>query len=280
MKWAGHRFTFDFHRTKPPLIMGIINVTPDSFSDGALFYNADDAYKQACSLVSQGADIIDIGAESTRPGSLRVSTEEEQQRLLPVVEKVVRALNVPVSIDTCKAEVARTCLDCGASIINDVSGLKADPSMATVIKEYNAGVVIMHMRGTPATMQQQTQYTNLIEDIKDELESSLNIAHAAGIDNEAIAIDPGIGFAKTTEQNVEIINELKQFLSLNYPIVIGTSRKSFIGNILNREVNDRIAGTLASNACAVDNGAHILRVHDVKETHDFFAMMNMIASTI
>jgi len=278
MKWAARRFAYDFSTIQRPLIMGIVNVTPDSFSDGALFYNADDAYKHACLLASQGADIIDIGAESTRPGSLKISSEEEQKRLLPVLEKVTQSLSIPISIDTCKAEVARACLDRGAAIINDVSGLAADQSMAAVIKEFEAGVVIMHMRGTPATMQQHTQYAELINDIKGELQESLDTAQKAGIAREAIAIDPGIGFAKTAEQNVAVLHQLKQFLQLNYPVVIGASRKSFIGSLLNREVNDRMAGTLASNAYAVNNGAHILRVHDVKETRDFFEMMNIITS--
>jgi len=195
-----------------------------------------------------------------------------------VLEKVTQSLSIPISIDTCKAEVARACLDRGAAIINDVSGLAADQSMAAVIKEFEAGVVIMHMRGTPATMQQHTQYAELINDIKGELQESLDTAQKAGIAREAIAIDPGIGFAKTAEQNVAVLHQLKQFLQLNYPVVIGASRKSFIGSLLNREVNDRMAGTLASNAYAVNNGAHILRVHDVKETRDFFEMMNIITS--
>ncbi len=251
-----------FQRTH---IMGILNITPDSFSDAGLFYDPELAVEQALTMEQDGADIIDIGGESTRPGSVPVTENEEIDRIIPVIEKLVSLLKIPVSVDTYKSGVARKALQAGAKIVNDISGLQFDPQMANVVAEYNAGIVIMHIKGSPRDMQKNPQYTDLIEEIIDYLNKGITIAHQAGIRDQQIVIDPGIGFGKKLQDNLTIIRELRQFQPLNCPILVGPSRKSFIGDILGLPVDQRLEGTIAASAACILNGANILRVHDVKQ---------------
>lgn len=243
--------------------MGILNVTPDSFSDGGRYLDTDKAVKRALEIEKEGADIIDIGGESTRPGALPLSHEEELGRVIPVIEKLKNRLRIPISIDTYKAEVARAAIQAGASIINDISGLRFDPDIATVAAEYDVPVVIMHIKGTPGNMQVNPVYQDLIGEILHFLEDGISIAQKAGIDEDMIIIDPGIGFGKTFEHNLEIINRLDEFKSLGMPVLFGPSRKSFIGKILDLPADDRLEGTAAAVAIGIIKGANIVRVHDV-----------------
>ena len=246
--------------------MGILNVTPDSFSDGGLFFDGSAAIDHALRMAEDGADIIDIGGESTRPGSEPVAVEEEQRRTIPVIEAIARRIAIPISIDTCKAAVAKRALDAGASMVNDVSGLRNDPEMSSVVSEYKVPVVIMHMKGTPKDMQVSPQYNALIPEILDYLREGIRLAVGAGIAGDLILIDPGIGFGKTFEQNLDIIHNLREFTLLERPLLIGVSRKAFIGKILGDvPPGERLEGTAAAVAIAILNGAHIVRVHDVKE---------------
>ncbi len=256
--------------------MGILNLTPDSFSDGGKFLNPDEALKRALELVAQGADIIDIGAESTRPGAKPVSFEEEKERLFPALDEILKEIRIPVSLDTTKSKIAKLGLERGVSIVNDVSGLKSDPDMAQVVREYEAGVVLMHRRGTAETMQSFTHYNSLIDDILDELAESIRIAEKSGISFEQIAIDPGLGFSKTPEQNFEIIKSLPRFKQFKRPIVFGASRKSFLRNLTGERPEDRINASTAIAALAVERGADILRVHDVQATRDAILMTKEI----
>lgn len=244
------------------LIMGVLNITPDSFSDGNLFMNLDDAISHAKQMVKDGADIIDVGGESTRPGSLRISEKEELKRVRHVVEALSKEINALISIDTYKPKVAEECLKRGARIVNDITGL-AEQKMLDVVKKYDASVVVMHMKGKPKDMQENPQYGDVVVDIKKFLKGRIAKARMAGI--KEVIVDPGIGFGKTAEHNLQIINRLREFTELKCPILIGTSRKSFIGNVTGLNVNERLEGTLASVAIAVMNGANIVRVHDVKE---------------
>ncbi|MEK6690990.1 MAG: dihydropteroate synthase [Nitrospirota bacterium] len=243
--------------------MGILNVTPDSFSDGGLYLNTDKAVERSFEIEKEGADIIDIGGESTRPGALPLSPEEELSRVVPVIEKLKSRLRIPISIDTYKAEVAREAIKAGASIINDISGLRFDPEIASVSAEYDVPVVIMHIKGTPRDMQINPVYQDLIGEIRHFLEEGISIAQKAGVDDDMIIIDPGIGFGKTFEHNLEIINRLDEFRSLGMPILLGPSRKSFIGKILDLPPGDRLEGTAAAVAIGIMKGANIVRVHDV-----------------
>ncbi len=246
--------------------MGILNVTPDSFSDGGSFMKVDTAVEHAINMVEEGADIIDIGGESTRPGSDAITVSEEIERVIPVIEKLSDRIRVPLSIDTYKAEVAQKAIDAGASIINDISGLRFDPDMPGVVSRNEVPVVIMHIKGTPKNMQTKPIYGNLIEEIIEYLEESILIAEKAGIHDEKIIVDPGIGFGKTFEDNLEIIKELSEFKRLGKPVLIGASRKAFIGKVLGDvAVGDRVEGTAATVAISIMNGADIVRVHDVKE---------------
>ncbi len=256
--------SYNLELGKRTLIMGILNVTPDSFSDGGLYNRLDKALDHAEKMVEDGADIIDIGGESSRPGSEPVPENIELERILPVIEKLAKKVNVPLSIDTYKASVARRALDAGACLVNDISALE-DPNMADVLAEYNVPIVLMHKQGTPRDMQVNPSYNSLIPEIIGYLKSRIQIALDRGIQSDQIIIDPGIGFGKTTEHNLEILRKLKEFKSLNKPILIGTSRKSFIGKILNLPIEDRLEGTSATVAIAIANGADIIRVHDVKE---------------
>ena len=247
------------------LIMGIVNVTPDSFSDGGHFLEPDKAAAHAIRLENEGADIIDFGGQSTRPGSDPVSQTEEMDRVLPVIERAVKDLSIPISIDTTRASVAKEALSLGAHIANDISGLKYDPRLANVTAQFGAGIILMHIRKTPKTMQDDTNYRNLFNEICRYLEDGIQIAVSAGIPHQNIAVDPGIGFGKSVMDNFRLIDRLQKLRDLDCPIVVGPSRKSFIGNVLNLPTDQRIWGTAAAVACSVIQGADIVRVHDVGE---------------
>jgi dihydropteroate synthase len=259
--------------------MGILNVTPDSFSDGGSFIDPRAAVDHALEMADQGADIIDIGGESTRPGAEPVSAADEIRRTVPVIEKIREQSDIPVSIDTTKSEVAALALEAGADIINDVSALELDPDMAALAAESGAGVILMHMQGTPGTMQSNPSYGNVLEEIRDYLESRSGAAIQRGIARDRIVIDPGIGFGKTTEHNLTLLRELPALAECGYPVLIGASRKNFIGQLTGRKAPaDRRAGSLGAAAWAVVNGAHILRVHDVLDTCDICRMLDTFIS--
>jgi dihydropteroate synthase len=247
-------------------IMGILNVTPDSFSDGGLYLDRDKAVTRALRMEDEGADIIDVGGESTRPGSEAVPVDEEIKRVVPVIEEVAKRVKVPISIDTYKSRVAELAIQAGASIVNDISGLRFDRRMPDVVARHGVAVVIMHIKGTPKDMQQNPTYTALIPEIIEYLRGGIMIARRAGVAEERIIIDPGIGFGKTVEHNLEIIRRLDEFTGLEKPILIGPSRKSFIGTTLGGlPVTERLEGTAAAVAIGIFNGANIVRVHDVRE---------------
>ena len=249
----------------PVAVMGILNVTPDSFSDGGQYNRVDAAIQRAIQMVEEGADIIDIGGESSRPGSRRLNSAEELERIMPVLSGIKEVSDIPVSVDTYKPEVAEKALDKGAEIINDIYGLRKK-GMAKVISDHDAGTIIMHMQGDPDNMQNNPHYRDVIGDIIRFLRTQTDNAVKEGIPPESIAIDPGIGFGKTVEHNLEIMKELDSFRSLGYPILIGASRKSFIGKTLDLPVEERLEGSLAMAALAVSKGASIIRAHDVRET--------------
>ncbi len=244
-------------------IMGILNVTPDSFSDGGLYFSTQSAIDRALEIINHGADFIDIGGESTRPGSLPVSAEEEMERVLPVIEELVKNTSVPISIDTTKSEVAEKALQLGAVIVNDISAMNFDSKMVDIVAKYNASVILMHIKGTPKDMQQNPEYKDLIGEIFEYLKRSCEIAKSKNITQ--IIVDPGIGFGKKLEHNIEIFKQLSAFKTLGYPVLVGPSRKSFIGQILNLPVDQRLEGTAAAVAVSILRGANIVRVHDVKE---------------
>jgi len=247
--------------------MGVLNVTPDSFFDNGRFFDKKKAVRHASEMAADGADIIDVGGESTRPGAKEVSAKEELARVVPVIEALTGKIKTPISIDTRKANVAEAAIKAGAQVVNDVSALRHDLSMADIIAKHGAAVILMHMKGTPESMQRSPRYKNIIKEILAHLKGSIRIAAAAGIKKEDIVIDPGIGFGKTLEHNLEILRELKKFGSLGCPVCIGTSRKSFIAKLLvSDDPDDRLDGTMATCAIAIMNGASILRVHDVKKT--------------
>ena len=246
-------------------IMGILNTTPDSFSDGGRYLDPELAVERALQMAEEGAHIIDIGGESTRPGSSPVPLEEELRRVVPVIEKIAKEIDIPISIDSSKAEVAKRALDAGADIINDISGLHADDKMAGVAATAGCPIILMHMQGTPADMQQNPVYGSLIDEILSSLEESIDIAAKAGIASDKIIIDPGIGFGKTLSDNLQIINRADEFKALGKPLLIGPSRKSFIGDILGDKKEDRMEGTLAACILSMARGVQIIRVHDVKE---------------
>ena len=243
--------------------MGVVNVTPDSFSDGGLYLEKKKAVQRALELVGEGADIVDVGGESTRPGSDPIPAKEEIRRLIPVISSVREKTDVLISVDTTKSEVAEAALDAGASIINDISSLRVDPEMASLVVQRDAPVILMHMKGTPKTMQINPSYTDLLEEVKSFLRERIELALASGFKKEKIIIDPGIGFGKRYEDNLTLINNLLVFEDLDRPILVGPSRKSFIGKILNLPPLERIEGTIASSIISIIRGAHILRVHDV-----------------
>ena len=258
--------------------MGILNVTPDSFSDGGEFFSQGKALERALEMERQGADIIDVGAESTRPGAEPVREAEELERLLPVIRSIRSRTKIPISIDTTKPTVARAALEASADIINDVDGLKAAYEMAPLAREFEAGLILMHRRGTPETMQQLTQYEDVVEEVFEELDQSLERVLAAGVPADQIVLDPGIGFAKTTEQNLEILARLKRFHSWGRPVLAGPSRKSFIGALIGKPPRERDWGSAAAVALAVANGAQIVRVHQVEGMTDVIRVAEAIES--
>jgi dihydropteroate synthase len=252
------------------LVMGVLNVTPDSFSDGGKFFRAADAVKAALAMERAGADILDIGAESTRPGSAGISTEEELGRLLPVLRALRGRMKIPISIDTQKASVAEMAIGAGAELLNDISGLKQDPKLAEVAARYGVPIVLMHMRGTPRTMQKKPWAKDVMKDVSRGLCESVAIARRAGVSKSQIILDPGIGFGKSFEQNYELLAKLPALARLGYPLMVGTSRKGFLGATLGGAskplpAGERIWGTAATVAASILRGAHIVRVHDVEE---------------
>lgn len=258
-----------FLNSNPTLIMGVLNITPDSFSDGGRFFDKDKAVAHAIEMAADGADIIDVGGESTRPGAKEVRCEEEIARIIPVIERLAGKIKCEISVDTRKSKVAEAALKAGASIVNDISGLRHDKDMAGVAAKHNAGMILMHMQGQPENMQDSPVYSDLIGEIKNSLKFAADLAFRAGVKKDRVAIDPGICFGKTVEHNIEILNRLEEFKDLGLPVCIGTSRKSFLGKILNRpDTEDRLAGTIATCVLAVIKGARILRVHDVKAVRE------------
>ena len=257
------------------LVMGILNTTPDSFSDGGLFNSARKGLKRAVKMAEEGADIIDIGGESSRPGAKKIDVAEEINRTIPIIKLIRQELpNILVSIDTTKSQVAEKALQAGADIVNDISAMTFDPKIKQIIKKYNAGLILMHMQGTPQDMQINPQYKDVYSDVKNFLSKKYKEAEEAGINRQSIILDPGIGFGKSLEHNLTLLKSLDR-LTNEMPILLGLSRKSFIGSILNREnPNERLSGGLAANAFAIMKGAHILRVHDVLETCDLCKMMD------
>jgi dihydropteroate synthase len=263
-----------------PLIMGVLNITPDSFADGGRFFDHAAALAQARVLVAAGADILDIGGESTRPYADPVPLEEELRRVLPVIDAIFPEITIPISIDTYKAPVARAALTNGATLINDISALSFDPDMAALAAEYQAPVVLMHMQGTPRDMQRQPHYHNLLGEIRAFFQERLEFAVSQGIPADLIVLDPGIGFGKTGEYNLEILNHLDVFLDLGVPLLLGPSRKAFIGRITGQPAGEeRDIGTLAALAISVLRGAKIVRTHNVAYAQQFLAVLEAIRST-
>jgi dihydropteroate synthase len=282
LSWSG----YDMELGRRTCIMGVVNVTPDSFSDGGKFFARDAAVAQGQKLAADGADILDIGGESTRPFSDPVSADEEIERVIPVIEKLADQLTIPISIDTMKAEVARRAIDAGASMINDVSALRFDPAMGDVARQFETPVVLMHMLGSPKTMQDSPTYDNLIADISDFLKDAIERAQKQGISKSKLIIDPGIGFGKTVSHNLFLIRHLYAFAALEVPILIGPSRKAFIRKLLKDGQNNDIppdlpiveTGTQAAVAAAVLGGAHIVRVHDAANTRATIRILDAIRS--
>jgi dihydropteroate synthase len=259
------------------LVMGIVNVTPDSFSDGGRFLPTDAAIARGLELVRQGADLLDIGGESTRPGSQPINLDEELRRVLPAITALAQQTTAVLSVDTSKADVASACLQAGAHLINDVTGLTGDPGMAEVARDLGAGVIVMHMQGTPATMQIAPHYDDVVTDLSRFFAERLQSLTAFGIPGEAIALDPGIGFGKTREHNIVLLARLAEFATLGRPICLGVSRKGFLGKLLDRPLGQRLAGSLAAAAYGLAQGAvQILRVHDVAETRDLVRVWEVL----
>ncbi len=253
-----------FQRAARPYLMGIINVTPDSFSDGGRFIDVDDAVEYGLKMADEGADFIDVGGESSRPGAEGVPLEEEIKRVIPIIEDLSGKVDIPISIDTVKAKVAEKALEAGAQIINDITAMRHDEDMAKVVASAGATVILMHMKGEPRSMQDDPHYDDMMGEISHFLKERVEVAVAAGVSRDRILIDPGIGFGKRLEDNLEILGRLREFTNIA-PVLIGPSRKSFIGKILDVPVDKRIFGTAASVAVATMNGADVIRVHDVKE---------------
>ncbi len=248
-----------------PLVMGILNVTPNSFSDGGRYLSIDHAVAHAIEMEENGADIIDIGGESTKPGVAPISLDEECYRVLPVITQIAKCTSIPLSIDTSKSQVAKRALDLGVSMINDVTALRGDHEMASIVASSGAGIVLMHMQGSPRDMQNKPMYASLLDEILEFFRVRLAVAQQAGIHADQILLDPGIGFGKTLSHNLNLLQQLHTFLTLGYPVVIGPSRKSFLGEIFQCPVDQRLMGTAAAVAIAIMHGANIVRVHDVAE---------------
>jgi dihydropteroate synthase len=267
-----------FNLNRDVIIMGILNVTPDSFYDGGYYFEKEKAYKRVETLVSERADIIDVGGMSTRPGSLPVDIDDEIKRIIPVIEYISKNHNILISADTYRSETALRAIAAGAHMINDISGLSMDKDMADVVSKNGVSMVIMHIKGTPENMQENPEYENVIDEIYDYLEDKTKAAIESGIKPGKIIVDPGIGFGKTTEHNLKIINKVREFKMLGYPVLIGVSRKSFIGNVLDLPAEERLEGSLAASVCSVIGGVNILRVHDVKETIKAVKIVKSITS--
>ena len=261
-----------------PWIMGIVNVTPDSFSDGGQFDSADAAVDHALQLADDGADILDIGGESTRPGSEKVDVDEELQRVIPVIEKLVGQVTVPISIDTSKSEVARQAIAAGANIVNDISGLEMDAAMIDVCSATNVGVICMHMQGTPQTMQADPHYDDVVREIGDYLILRLDVMSSRGIDPVRVVFDPGIGFGKTAEHNLDILASIAAFRDLGRPVLIGHSRKRFLSKVLGRQVEERTMGTSGVAVALAAQSTDIIRVHDVRAIKDALTAYNAVMS--
>ncbi|RJP28444.1 MAG: dihydropteroate synthase [Candidatus Omnitrophota bacterium] len=269
-KWLVRNFVLDWDTR--PLVMGILNVTPDSFSDGGRYYESSQAIKQAYRLIEDGADLIDVGGESSRPGAEEVSLDEELRRVIPVVNEVAGIGKHIVSVDTVKYEVAARALEAGAAIINDISGLRRDRGIGELAASSGAGLILMHMRGTPRSMQSLVHYDDVVSEIRGALADQSRLAQELGVQREQIALDPGIGFGKTPQQNLLLIRCLEQLRVDELPILIGVSRKSFIGEVTHKKVDDRLFGTAGAVAAAILHGANIVRVHDVAEMRDVVAV--------
>jgi dihydropteroate synthase len=263
---------------KRTMVVGVLNVTPDSFSDGGTHIEPQRAIERALEMENEGADVIEIGGESTRPGATRLGAREELARVMPVLKGLSHRLRVPIAIDTYKADVAAAATAEGAGMINDVSALRFDPALAAVAARQQSVLVLMHMRGDPATMQKIEPSPNIFAEIESDLATAIRVAESRGVKREKIVIDPGIGFGKTLEQNLAILNHLEQLASFDLPLMIGTSRKSFIGRITGRPEDDRVFGSVGSVAVAVLRGAHIVRVHDVKQMVQAVRVVDAIVS--
>ena len=274
LEWLGHRFNLD----SKTFIMGILNITPDSFFDGGIHFNENDAVKHGLKMATEGADIIDVGGESTRPFSDPLPLGEELKRVIPVIKTLSREIDIPISIDTYKSEVAIQAMEAGATMVNDISALKFDPAMGQLVADAGVPIVLMHMKGHPKNMQINPTYEDLIGEILDFLEKAIEQAVNSGIKRDLIIIDPGIGFGKSFNDNFKIINNLHTFSSLGQPLLIGTSNKAFIGHVLGVSVESRENGTMATVAASVLKGANIVRVHNVKIAKQTVTMIDAIKS--
>ncbi|MFP3910885.1 MAG: dihydropteroate synthase [Desulfobacteraceae bacterium] len=272
LKWKNHCL----HLGSRTHIMGVLNVTPDSFSDGGAHFAAEEAIEHGLKMAQDGADIIDIGGESTRPYARKVAAEEEAQRVIPVISGLFKRISIPISIDTRKSSVARQALNAGAAIINDVSALRADPHMGRVVAEAGVPVILMHMKGRPENMQDHPHYHDLIPEILHFLKRALDGAEASGIRRDLTLVDPGIGFGKTFDHNLMILRELVQFQALGRPLLVGSSNKAFIGQILKKKPHERGTGSMAAAAVSAMNGAHMVRVHRVKEAVETVRIVDAI----
>ncbi len=273
--WQTSRRRIDLSR---PVLMGVLNITPDSFSDGGRYLSREAARRRLVELQEEGANVIDVGGESTRPGSDPVSEQEELDRVIPVIEAAAELVEVAISVDTTKASVARAALASGAEIVNDISGLRFDSRLAGLAAESGAGLVLMHLRGRPRTMQQDIHYDDLLGDVTTELRESVDRAMSAGCRSEQLVVDPGIGFGKTAEQNLALIDQLDRIAGLGYPVLVGPSRKSFIGKTLGLDVDERLEATLAACVVALLRGARIFRVHDVQPARRALDMAEAITT--
>ena len=275
MRWIAREHQFNFPR--PTIVMGIVNTTPDSFTDGGRFLDADAAGAQALRLASQGAEILDIGGESTRPGSANVSEQEELDRVIPVIERLAKRPELVLSIDTQKPSVAREALAAGASIVNDIAANRSDPEMWKVVAEAGAGYVCMHMQGTPQTMQAKPEYDDVTVQVCDFFKERLNLLSSHGVTTDQVALDPGIGFGKTLEHNIKLLRDLNKFSFVERPMLVGASRKSFIEKLLGAPIDERLPASLACAAWAAIQGSQIIRVHDVAETIQAVRMAEALA---
>jgi dihydropteroate synthase len=270
--WDRFRLTLG-HKT---LIMGVLNITPDSFSDGGLFFQREKAIARGEALAAEGADVLDIGGESTRPFAETVSEKEEINRIVPVIRDLVKKVSIPISVDTCKAEVARAALDAGAALVNDISALRFDPDLGKIIARYQVPLILMHMQGTPRDMQVNPHYENLLGEIGQFLQERIEAAREQGIAEEHLLIDPGIGFGKTIDHNLTLIKKLDVFQDLDRPLVLGTSRKAFIGKITGQDPLNRDWGTAATVAVGAWQGAHVVRVHNVEAAKQVLAVIDAL----